>query len=152
MASKAHSVSAHVRESDLAALTRSSLVALRRVLSGTMPVRRGRDPSYRWQDVLPLLTPDHLAQMRKKGARHSWLSSYPQLAREWHPTRNDGVDADSLSRGSGRKVWWQCAKGHEWKVAICTRTAQRTGCPYCYGRRWRGNGITRRTVRSRRAA
>jgi hypothetical protein len=130
--SKASSFSAHVRESDLAALTRLSIVALRRVLSGIKPVRRARDPRYRWRDVLPLLTADRLVRTRVRP--HSWLADYPQLRREWHPTRND-VHADALSPGSGRKIWWLCAKGHEWRVAIYTRTAQRTGCPYCSGHR-----------------
>lgn len=102
-------------------------------------MRRSRDPWYRWRDVLPLLAPHHLRHVRQQLADqvrpHSWLADYPQLRREWHPTRNDDVQADALSPGSGRKVWWRCAKGHEWKVAIGTRTAQRTGCPFCSGHR-----------------
>lgn len=145
----APSVSGHVRESDLVALTRVRLDALRRLLSGTKPVRRARDPWYRWQDVLPLLTPNQVRHMRRQLAgqsrAHSWLAQYPQLMREWHPTRND-VQADALSHGSRRRAWWQCGKGHEWRVAICTRTAQRTGCPYCSGAPRRARTIARRAA------
>ena len=34
--------------------------------------------------------------------------------------------------GSNQKVWWRCAKGHEYLAAIGSRTGKnKTGCPYC---------------------
>jgi hypothetical protein len=42
-----------------------------------------------------------------------------------------------LSSGSGRKVWWKCARGsdHEWAASPNSRTRGLTGCPFCAGRK-----------------
>ena len=54
----------------------------------------------------------------------------PSLAAQWHPTKNGRLNPEDVTTGSGRKVWWQCELGHEWKAAIVDRSAG-TGCPYC---------------------
>ena len=58
----------------------------------------------------------------------------PQLAKEWHPTRNGGLNPKHVTSGSVKKVWWLCAKGHVWEDTVNLRTRGR-GCPYCSGRR-----------------
>ncbi len=65
-----------------------------------------------------------------------WISGWPQLVAEWHPTRNAGLDPSEVSRGSGRKIWWKCPRGpdHEWQTSANNRTWGGTGCPYCAGR------------------
>ena len=45
-----------------------------------------------------------------------------------------GLDPRELTHGSGKKVWWKCSKGHEWKAACCSRT-RGNGCPYCAGKK-----------------
>jgi uncharacterized protein YchJ len=66
-----------------------------------------------------------------------WVSGWPELVAEWHPTRNAGLEPHELSHGSGRKVWWRCLRGpdHEWRASANNRTAGRTGCPFCAGRK-----------------
>jgi hypothetical protein len=60
----------------------------------------------------------------------------PKLAKEWHPTKNNGLTPEDVTPYSERKVWWQCSKGHEWQIAISSRTGSKNGnCPYCIGRR-----------------
>ena len=59
---------------------------------------------------------------------------YPELAREWHPTKNGGLTADSVTLGSNKKVWWLGKCGHEWEAVIYKRVNGR-GCPYCSGKR-----------------
>lgn len=60
---------------------------------------------------------------------------YPQIAKEWHPTKNGLLRPDTIKSGSGKKVWWQCEKGHEWTTAISARTGEKHGsCPICSGR------------------
>lgn len=54
----------------------------------------------------------------------------PKLAREWHPTKNAPLTPKNVLAGSGKKVWWVCGKGHEWKTAILHRS-HGTSCPYC---------------------
>jgi len=57
----------------------------------------------------------------------------PQLAAEWHPTRDGvGLTPGGVTAGSHKSVWWVCEKGHWWKAAIYNRVAGR-GCPYCVG-------------------
>lgn len=62
-----------------------------------------------------------------------WVSGYPHLVAEWHPTRNGRLRPDEISYGSARRVWWKCAKGpdHEWRASPNARTSNRTGCPFC---------------------
>ncbi len=58
---------------------------------------------------------------------------HPDLLSELHPTKNGALDCRKLTRGSSKRVWWICDKGHEWKVPIYYRTAKNggTGCPFC---------------------
>ena len=58
----------------------------------------------------------------------------PELASEWHPTKNGGLTPDMVMPGSGKKVWWQCSKKHEWQATIKNRS-KGNGCPYCSGSR-----------------
>ncbi len=60
----------------------------------------------------------------------------PDLAAQWHPTRNGDLSAASVTPGSDRKIWWLCPEDdeHEWQAAVGSRTAG-TGCPFCSGRR-----------------
>ena len=56
----------------------------------------------------------------------------PDLAAELHSTRNGDLDADTLSAGSRRKVWWACSTcGHEWEAIVGNRTLRGSGCPVC---------------------
>lgn len=59
---------------------------------------------------------------------------YPELAKEWHPTKNGRLTSSQVTYGSGKKVWWTCKNGHEWEASVCNRTKGR-GCPVCSSRR-----------------
>ncbi len=54
----------------------------------------------------------------------------PDLAKEWHPTKNGDLTPSDVTPSSGKKVWWKCSFGHEWEAQICNRNAGR-GCPEC---------------------
>ncbi len=54
----------------------------------------------------------------------------PELAREWHPTKNGQLKPTDVTSSSGIKVWWKCTKGHEWQSTVCNRAGGR-GCPKC---------------------
>jgi len=64
----------------------------------------------------------------------SLKSECPELAEQWHPTRNYPLAAQSVTSGSGKKVWWLCAGGHEWRAVVNSRT-RGMGCPYCAGQK-----------------
>ena len=59
---------------------------------------------------------------------------FPHLAQEWHPEKNGRLTPRDVVPGSRRKVWWQCAKGHVWQVAIASRAVDGAGCPVCAGK------------------
>ena len=54
----------------------------------------------------------------------------PDLADEWHPTKNDGLTPSQFSVGAGKKAWWLGKCGHEWQDTINHRSAGRD-CPQC---------------------
>ena len=58
-------------------------------------------------------------------------TKFPELAKEWHPTKNGIVIPSEVLFGSHRKVWWCCEKGHEWKAQVKSRTRSGRGCPKC---------------------
>ena len=60
---------------------------------------------------------------------------YPDISREWHPTKNGKLTPDDVSYGSNKSRWWICREGHEWETVVCYRTIDGTGCPYCAGKR-----------------
>ena len=60
------------------------------------------------------------------------LSQCPDIAKEWNYDKNYPLTPQNVGKGSGKKVWWKCEKGHEWQTVISTRTASK-GCPYCSG-------------------
>ena len=55
---------------------------------------------------------------------------YPQLCKEWNYERNGLLTPERVSKGSHKKVWWKCEKGHEWQASVKSRADGR-GCPYC---------------------
>ena len=57
----------------------------------------------------------------------------PDLAAEWHPTKNGDLKPEDVTYGSGKKVWWLGSCGHEWEAAINNRV-KGYGCPYCSNR------------------
>ena len=64
---------------------------------------------------------------------------YPDIAKEWHPTKNYNLKPCDVSYGSGKKVWWICNKAecgciHEYEQSICDKAKKKFGCPYCSNR------------------
>lgn len=67
------------------------------------------------------------------------MSHFPEIAAEWHPTKNGQLQPDAVSPSSNRKVWWLCPEGHDYQAAVGARTGGGSGCPYCAGRKvWLG--------------
>ena len=61
------------------------------------------------------------------------LTINPKLASEWNCEKNNGLTSMEVMPNSNKKVWWKCAKGHEWQAVISSRN-NGSGCPYCAGR------------------
>jgi len=90
-------------------------------------------------------TPYILEQYAAKKYNNSLAAMYPEIAAEWHPTKNGMLTPDKVNKASGHKVWWLGKCGHEWQMSISDRTLIFTrkngrtktqyGCPYCSGKR-----------------
>jgi hypothetical protein len=61
-------------------------------------------------------------------------STHPELAGEWHPTRNLPLTPNDIFAGSPKKYWWQCLLGHEWMATSSSRTTGKR-CPFCSNNR-----------------
>jgi hypothetical protein len=61
----------------------------------------------------------------------SLASERPDLLESWCYRLNQDFDPEKISRGSAKRVWWECEAHHTWKAAIKTRAAGH-GCPECY--------------------
>ena len=72
---------------------------------------------------------------------------FPDVYAELHPTRNSGIDTETLTCGSGKKVWWLCQsdrsrpegceREHAWKASVNSRCRKGhiSGCSFCAGNR-----------------
>lgn len=66
------------------------------------------------------------------------LLKNPELAKEWHPTKNGSLTPDKVKPHTLQKVWWLCPKGHEYEASLGNRNrtgGKGRGCPYCSGRK-----------------
>jgi very-short-patch-repair endonuclease len=74
----------------------------------------------------------------KKICIHNSLSVlYPNIAKQWHPTKNGNRNSQEVGPGSNTKAWWLCDKTcsygcvHEWEAVIEPRCTRNIGCPFC---------------------
>ena len=68
--------------------------------------------------------------MKQRNLKKNLLTENLKLVKEWHPTKNGKLTPDMFNLGSGKKIWWICEQGHEWKTAIYRRS-NGSKCPYC---------------------
>ena len=61
---------------------------------------------------------------------------HPELAKEWHPTKNGSLTPNDVTDGSNKNIWWKCDKAddHEWEEVIYERVSG-NGCTICSGRK-----------------
>ena len=69
------------------------------------------------------------------GADNNLAAKFPAIAAEWHPTKNGELKPTDVGYGVANKVWWICPSGHSYDAKINSRTAMRTGCPFCANQR-----------------
>ena len=75
-----------------------------------------------------------ILQYKKELNKDSLLNKFPEIAKEWHPTKNGDLKPNMFKSGSDHKVWWLCPVcGFEYETAIGHRTTSKnpTGCPKC---------------------
>jgi len=71
----------------------------------------------------------------------------PELASQWHPTKNGNLKPESVTNGSNKKIWWlfpyddPITGKHfdfEWEATIGNRALRGSDCPFLHGRLWQG--------------
>ena len=68
---------------------------------------------------------------------YSLQTLYPEVAKQWHPSKNGELTPDEIAAGSAKKVWWLCARdpSHEWQAQPSNRTSLSQDCPFCTNKR-----------------
>lgn len=65
---------------------------------------------------------------------NSLVGNRPDIAVEWHPTRNGADKAVDFFLYSNRRAWWLCGVcRYEWQASVSDRVSG-NGCPSCSGR------------------
>ncbi len=61
----------------------------------------------------------------------------PDIAEEWHPTRNPLPASAVFPPDFKQQVWWLGRCGHVWRARVAKRVNSHDGalCPYCSGRK-----------------
>jgi len=62
-------------------------------------------------------------------------TSAPEIAAQWHPTKNVDLLPSNVYKASLKRIWWLCEAGHEWEAVVSSRYHSNSGCPYCSGRK-----------------
>ncbi|WP_344043632.1 zinc-ribbon domain-containing protein [Nocardioides panacihumi] len=76
-----------------------------------------------------------LPSQRKTGCPlcASLACTHPDVAAEWHPTKNGDLTPFDVTHGAKTEVWWRCSRDHEWPATVANRAhaSHRTRCPEC---------------------
>ena len=91
---------------------------------------------HEWQSVLanrtgPIRAGCPYCANQKVGNGNDLTSRFPEIAAEWHPTKNGDMRPEEVTSGASHRVWWQCKEGHEWRAPVFKRTTQGYGCERC---------------------
>lgn len=78
-----------------------------------------------------------ICSSRKIVQSNCLATTHPEMAGQWHPTKNGEMTPHTVGAGSNKPAWWKCDKGpdHEWKVKTVSRIVFNTGCPFCNGKK-----------------
>jgi hypothetical protein len=68
--------------------------------------------------------------MPKASESYNLLLLRPDLARQWHPTKNGKLGPKDVTPGSKKNVWWLCEHGHWWSATVSARVKGKS-CTYC---------------------
>lgn len=61
----------------------------------------------------------------------SMAHTTPDLAAQWHPTKNGDRSAENTPLCSTFRATWVCEEGHEWTATPHSRNRYNSGCPDC---------------------
>jgi hypothetical protein len=64
------------------------------------------------------------------GVSNCLATKRPDLAKEWHQTKNGDLTPYNVTCWSSKKVWWQCENAHEYQMIIADKMLK-LKCAYC---------------------
>ena len=74
---------------------------------------------------------------KKVSVTNSFQTKYPEISKEWHPTKNGDIKPKDIISGTHVLFWWKCDKGpdHEWRANPDNRSLNKSKCPFCAGKK-----------------
>ncbi|WP_226670331.1 zinc-ribbon domain-containing protein [Metabacillus litoralis] len=66
---------------------------------------------------------------KKVKPENSLAIKKPEIAKQWHPTKNGDVCPDQVGAYARKEYWWLCDKGHSWEIAPNSRNSPK--CKFC---------------------
>ena len=73
---------------------------------------------------------------RKVSKTNCLATLYPDLAKEFHKTKNGKSTPRTVSAFACKNFWWHCKTcNHAWEANLQNRATNNTGCPQCWQKR-----------------
>jgi hypothetical protein len=74
---------------------------------------------------------------RKLSVTNSLATLAPDVAAQWHATKNGATTPADVVANSHKKYWFTCDAGpdHEWESTLSNRVSNGYNCPCCAGRK-----------------
>ncbi len=93
-----------------------------------------KDKSHEWDAIVKNLFNARVLSCpmcngKRVSKTNSLAARYPEIAAQWHPTKNDRWKPSMFTAKSHKKFWWLCSNGHEWEAIISNRTGKGQDCP-----------------------
>ena len=76
-------------------------------------------------------------RLRIIAQKGSLADNFPEIAAEWHPTKNGDIKPEMITSKSNYHAYWKCKMDdtHVWQAYVYSRTQKGSGCPYCRKKR-----------------
>ena len=69
-------------------------------------------------------------------------TTHPEIAKQWHPTKNNGLLPSQVSKGYGKKIWFECDScGNAYESYISNKIKGFGKCPFCSTRKTRAKSV-----------
>jgi len=66
---------------------------------------------------------------KKAKRENSLVVKKPEIAKQWHPTKNGDISPSEVGAYAREEYWWLCERGHEWLKSPNSRRSAK--CRYC---------------------
>lgn len=69
---------------------------------------------------------------RRRGQKSPLDETHPEIARYWHPARNEELTPSDVTHRARREVWWRCGAGHVFSSPVFEQTLVGLRCRACH--------------------